>query len=53
MKSNKNLIGVFILIFVLIFVGNYLFKRGNSDHYKNYNRVIDEPDSISVIEDHF
>ncbi len=38
---------------ILIFVGNYLFKRGNSDHYKNYNRVIDEPDSISVIEDQF
>ena len=53
MKSNKNLISVFILIFILIFVGNYLFKRGNSDHYKNYNRVIDEPDSISVIEDQF
>ena len=53
MKSNKNLIAAFILIFIFLFIGNYLFKKGNSDHYKNYNRVIDEPDSISVIGDQF
>jgi len=53
MKSNKNLIPIFILIFIFVLIGNYLFKKGNSEHYKNYNRVIDEPDSISVIGDQF
>ena len=53
MKSNKNLITVLILIFIFAFVGNYLFKKGNSDHYKNYNRVIEEPESISLIGDQF
>ena len=53
MKLNKNLISALILIFIFVFIGNYLFKKGNSDHYKNYNRVIEEPDSISVIGDQF
>ena len=53
MKLNKNLIVVFILILLLVCIGNYLFKKGNSDRYKNYNRVIDEPDSLDVIGNQF
>ena len=53
MKLNKNLISTLMLIFIFAFIASYLFKKGNSDHYKNYNRVIEEPDSISVIEDQF
>ena len=53
MKLNKNLIALFILIFIIVIIGNYLFKKGNSDYYENYNRVIDEPDSINVLEDQF
>ena len=53
MKSNKNLIAAFIFIFIFVFIGNYLFKKGNSEHFKKYNRVIEEPDSISVLGDQF
>ena len=53
MKLNKNTIAVLILIFIFVFIGIILLKRGNSDHYKNYNRVIDEPDSIRVIGEQF
>ena len=53
MKSKKNLIVVFILILLFGYIGNYLFKKGNSDRFKNYNRVINEPDSIGVIGDQF
>ena len=53
MKLNKNLISAFILIFIFALIASYLYKKGNSDHYKNYNRVIEEPDSISVIGDQF
>ena len=53
MKLNKNLISTFILIFIFAFIASYLYNKGNSDHYKNYNRVIEEPDSISVIGDQF
>ena len=53
MKLNKNLISAVILIFIFAFIVSYLYKKGNSDNYKNYNRVIEEPDSISVIGDQF
>ena len=53
MILNKNLISALILIFIFAFIASYLFKKGNSDHYKNYNRVIEEPDSINVLGDEF
>ena len=39
---------MFLLVFL---VGRYFFNNDSSDYYKNYNRVISEPDSINVIGD--
>ena len=51
MKKNSAYIILVILILIVILIGRYLFKGDNSDYYKNYNRVISEPDSIKVIGD--
>jgi len=49
MKKNRVYIGIGIIILICILIGRYLFYDNNPDYYKNYNRVIPEPDSIKVI----
>ena len=51
MRKNSAYIIIVILILVFILIGRYLFEGDNSDYYKNYNRIISEPDSIKVIGD--
>jgi len=53
MKKNNNLIIIFISIVCIILIGKYLYNRTNSEYYKNYNRVISEPDSIQTLDDKF
>ena len=53
MKKRNNLIIICISIVFIVLVGKYLFNKSNSEYYKNYNRVIAEPDSIQTIDDKF
>ena len=53
MKKGNNLIIIIISIVFIIIIGKYLFNSTNSKYYKNYNRVIAEPDSIQTIDDKF
>jgi len=49
MKKNSIYIFISILFLLVFLVGRYFFNNDRSDYYKNYNRVISEPDSINVI----
>jgi|TARA_Y100001949_G_C15877572_1_gene282316 hypothetical protein len=54
MKKNSN--RIIIIVIVIVFagmLGRYLYTRGNSEYYRNYNRVIAEPDSVPKIDDKF
>jgi len=53
MRKNSAYIIIVVFILIVIFIGRYLFKDDGSDYYKDYNRVISEPDSIKVIGDDF
>ena len=51
MKKNSIYIFISILILLVFVVGRYFLKNDSSGYFKNYNRVISEPDSINVIGD--
>lgn len=51
MKKYNTYIITILLIMLIFLIGRYLFKGNNHDYYKNYNRVISEPDSIKTIGD--
>ena len=49
MKKNSAYIIIAVLFLIVIIIGRF-FIRDNSDYYKDYNRVISEPDSIKAID---
>ena len=51
-KENVQMIIIVSIVFIIL-IGRYLFNRTNSEYYKNYNRVITEPDSIQTLDDKF
>jgi uncharacterized membrane protein len=53
MKMNRKVIIIVLMIVFVVIIGRYLYNRGDSEYYRNYNRVITEPDSIPKIDDKF
>ena len=49
MKKNV-LIQLILLITVLVIVLIVIYRNHDNDYYDNYNRVIQEPDTLKVIE---
>ena len=49
MKKNVLLQLIFLTIIIFIVIA-YIYTNHDNDYYNNYNRVIQEPDSLKVIE---
>ena len=49
MKKNV-LLQLILLITVLVIVLIIIYRNYDNDYYDNYNRVIQEPDTLKVIE---
>ena len=49
MKKNI-LLQVMLLIIVIVTVLIVVYRNHDSDYYENYNKVIQEPDTLKVIE---
>jgi len=40
-----------ILLIILIYISIiFIYKNHDNDYYENYNRVIQEPDTLKIIE---
>ena len=49
MKKNVLLqLILFILVIVIVLI--VIYRNHDNDYYENYNRVIQEPDTLKVIE---
>ena len=48
--NKKGLLQIILLLVGLIIFLIVLYKNHDNDYYDNYNRVIQEPDSIKAIE---
>ncbi len=46
-KVLLKLILLIILIYIFII---FIYKNHDNDYYENYNRVIQEPDTLKIIE---
>ena len=49
MKKSVLLQIIFLTIIIFIVIA-YIYTNHDNDYYDNYNRVIQEPDSLKVIE---
>jgi len=49
MKKSVLLQIIFLTIIIFIVIA-YIYTNHDNDYYNNYNRVIQEPDSLKVIE---
>ena len=49
MKKNV-LLQLILFIIVLVIVLIVIYRNHDNDYYDNYNRVIQEPDTLKVIE---
>jgi uncharacterized membrane protein (DUF485 family) len=49
MKKSVLLQIIFLTIIILIVIA-YIYTSHDNDYYDNYNRVIQEPDTLKVIE---
>ena len=49
MKKN-NLLQIILLSFIITIVILIIYTSHDNDYYDNYNKVIQEPDTLKVIE---